>query len=64
MRKLFPCVMLIGSIVVTIADLLARSIISPLEIPIGTVMSVLGGPFFFSFLVSRREVENDAKNLL
>ncbi|CAI3324653.1 MULTISPECIES: FecCD family ABC transporter permease [Enterococcus] len=54
MRKLFPCVMLIGSIVVTIADLLARSIISPLEIPIGTVMSVLGGPFFL-FLLSKQK---------
>ncbi|MGH2242443.1 iron chelate uptake ABC transporter family permease subunit [Enterococcus faecalis] len=42
-----------GSIVVTIADLLARSIISPLEIPLGTVMSVLGGPFFL-FLLSKQ----------
>lgn len=54
MKKLFPCTILIGGLVTTIADLLARIIISPLEIPIGTIMSVLGGPFFL-YLLSKQK---------
>ncbi|QGN29550.1 FecCD family ABC transporter permease [Enterococcus casseliflavus] len=54
MKKLLPCTVLLGGIVMTMADLIARVVISPLELPVGTVMSVLGGPFFL-FLLSKQK---------
>ena len=49
-----PFTMLIGALLLTIADLFSRVVASPLEIPIGTVMSVIGGPFFL-YLVARKK---------
>lgn len=48
--KLFPYTLLIGAIIAVFADFIARMIISPMEIPIGTVMSIVGGPFFLYLL--------------
>jgi len=52
-RFLFPAVVLLGAIVVLICDLLARTLFSPIEIPVGIIMSVLGAPFFLYLLRSR-----------
>ena len=41
-----------GAAFVILADLLARTIISPQEIPIGVITGVIGGPFFL-FLLRR-----------
>ncbi len=34
-----------------LADLIARTIIAPIEIPVGIVTAVIGGPFFIWLLV-------------
>ncbi len=52
-RFLFPAAVLLGAIVVLICDLLARTLCSPIEIPVGIIMSVLGAPFFLYLLRSR-----------
>jgi iron complex transport system permease protein len=39
--------------VVTLADTAARTLFSPLEIPVGIFMSFIGGPFFL-YLLKRR----------
>jgi iron complex transport system permease protein len=39
-----------------IADTLARTLLSPLEIPIGIIMALLGAPFFL-YLLRRRRTE-------
>ncbi|HBL06792.1 MULTISPECIES: iron ABC transporter permease [unclassified Clostridium] len=52
-RFLFPAAVLLGAIVVLICDLLARTLFSPIEIPVGIIMSVLGAPFFLYLLRSR-----------
>jgi len=40
-------------VVVTLADTAARTLFSPLEIPVGIFMSFIGGPFFL-YLLKRR----------
>ncbi|WP_159649686.1 FecCD family ABC transporter permease [Erysipelothrix aquatica] len=53
MKKSLPLTAILGSNLLLLADLLSRTIASPIEIPIGTVMSIIGGPFFL-YLISRR----------
>lgn len=52
-RKLFPTSVLGGAILLVGADVLARTLIAPTEIPIGIITSVLGCPFFL-YLLSRK----------
>ena len=51
-KKTLPFSMMLGSILLLIADLFSRTIAYPIEIPIGTVMSIIGGPFFI-YLISK-----------
>lgn len=50
---LLPCSAIAGAVVVTLADSAARTLFSPLEIPVGIFMSFLGAPFFL-YLLRRR----------
>lgn len=45
-----PASMLLGSILLLIADDLARTIAAPLELPVGVFTALLGGPFFLFLL--------------
>ncbi len=49
-KYLIPFSALLGSSVLMLADTLGRTITAPYEIPVGIVMSVLGGPFFLYLL--------------
>jgi iron complex transport system permease protein len=51
-RLLLPAAALLGAIFVVLADLLARSIVAPAELPLGVVTALVGGPFFL-FLLRR-----------
>jgi iron complex transport system permease protein len=53
-RILLPVSALIGSIFTLLCDLLARVLFAPYEIPVGIIMSFLGGPFFIYLLIKRR----------
>lgn len=53
-RYLLPVSMLAGALILTLADWLARILISPAELPIGLVTSLVGGPFFFWLLTRAR----------
>lgn len=53
-RRLIPASVLLGAILVLAADLLARTLNAPSEIPIGVVTSLLGAPFFL-YLIHRRK---------
>jgi iron complex transport system permease protein len=48
--KVIPAAMLIGSILLLLADDLARTIAAPLELPVGVFTALLGGPFFLYLL--------------
>ncbi len=50
-RYLIPASALGGMLLVILADSLSRVIISPAELPIGIVMSLIGGPFFLVLLL-------------
>ena len=52
-RPLLPASALVGAIVVTVADAIARAALPPAEIPLGLVTAIAGGPFFI-FLLARR----------
>jgi iron complex transport system permease protein len=50
-RVLLPASILGGALILTLADWLARLLVSPAELPIGLVTSLIGGPFFFWLLL-------------
>ncbi|WP_373352802.1 FecCD family ABC transporter permease [Pseudoroseicyclus sp. CXY001] len=49
-RMALPAVALLGAAFTIAADLVARSIIAPLELPVGIVTALVGGPFFIWLL--------------
>ncbi len=53
-RILLPVSALLGSIFTLLCDLLARVLFAPFEIPVGIIMSFLGGPFFIYLLIKGR----------
>ena len=55
-RLLLPASALAGGAFVVIADLLARTLIAPVEIPVGVITATIGAPFFIYLLRhTRRE---------
>lgn len=54
-RVLLPASALLGASFLVLADLLARSLLPNVEMPVGVITSLCGGPFFL-FLLRRREV--------
>ncbi len=46
---------LMGAALLILADVIARTIISPAELPIGLVTAVLGAPFFIGLLVKQKK---------
>ncbi len=55
-RVLLPASMLLGAAFLLVADLGARTLAVPAELPIGIVMSCVGGPFFLWLLLRRRDL--------
>jgi len=47
---LLPATTLLGIATVTLSDTFARTIFSPVELPVGIVMAVIGAPFFLFLL--------------
>ena len=54
-RLLLPASALAGAAFVVIADLLARIILAPAEIPVGIITAVVGAPFFLYLLRRSRK---------
>lgn len=52
--KLLPLCALGGAGFVTVCDLLARVVFAPFELPVGILLSVIGGPFFILLLWRRK----------
>ena len=44
---------LTGALVMIIADLFGRTVLSPIELPVGIVTAVVGGPYLIWILVRR-----------
>ncbi|MDP9749798.1 FecCD family ABC transporter permease [Thermoanaerobacter pentosaceus] len=54
-RVLVPFSAISGAIFLTFADLLARVILKPMEIPIGIITAAFGGPFFLYLLIKSKQ---------
>lgn len=53
-RIVLPASFLFGGAFMVLCDTLARTIIAPVELPVGVVTATIGGPFFLWLLVFRR----------
>lgn len=53
-RKVIPIAALLGALLIIWADVVARIIVSPQELPIGIVTALTGGPFFIWLLKYNR----------
>ena len=58
-RWLLPVSALSGAAFVCVCDVLARILFAPFELPVGIVMSFLGGPFFLYLLIRRKGGRTD-----
>ena len=55
-RWLLPVSALLGGSFVLLCDVTARLLFAPFELPVGIVMSLLGGPFFLWLLLRQGRV--------
>ena len=53
-RLLLPASALLGAVLMTGADTLARTIVAPAEMPIGILTAAVGAPFFLAILLRQR----------
>jgi len=53
-RYLIPCSALMGAAILLISDTAARTVLSPMEIPVGIIMYAIGGVFFLFLIIRAR----------
>jgi iron complex transport system permease protein len=54
-RLLLPASAVVGGTFLMVADTLARTVLSPSEVPVGILTALAGGPFFIYLLVWRKD---------
>lgn len=54
-RIILPCSLLLGASFLTAADTVSRTLISPVEIPVGIITASLGGLFFLWLLIKTKK---------
>jgi iron complex transport system permease protein len=52
-RLVLPASALFGSAFLVLCDLIARTLLAPIEVPVGVITAMLGGPFFLWLLIRR-----------
>jgi iron complex transport system permease protein len=55
-RFLFPYAALTGGLILLVSDLLARTVMAPVILPVGILTSFAGGPLFLYLLMKHREI--------
>ncbi|SFO23526.1 iron complex transport system permease protein [Chitinophaga sp. YR627] len=53
-RILIPGSALSGAVLLTVADLLCRTIVAPAELPVGIITAVIGAPFFLWLIIKEK----------
>jgi iron complex transport system permease protein len=53
-RTLLPASVLAGGAALTLADLMARTIVAPLQLPVGVITALVGVPVFLVLLARGR----------
>lgn len=54
-RILLPCSALVGGAFLIFADTIARRILAPIELPVGVITALCGGPFFLFLLLRYKQ---------
>ncbi|SIN88048.1 iron ABC transporter permease [Salinivibrio sp. ES.052] len=54
-RTLIPLSAILGALLLTLADIIARVIVAPAELPVGIVTALMGAPFFLWLLIQQRQ---------
>ncbi len=54
-RILLPTSIIVGALFLVICDAVARVIVSPVELPVGVITALSGGPFFIYLLRQKKE---------
>lgn len=54
-RQLLPASLWLGAVLAVAADLLARTLIAPLELPVGVLTALLGAPAFLALFLRGRQ---------
>ena len=52
-RALLPAAAVLGALLLLLADMVARTVAAPAEVPIGLITALIGGPFFLMLLYRR-----------
>jgi iron complex transport system permease protein len=53
-RSLLPISMIIGGLLLLAADMIARTVVAPLDMPVGIVTALIGSPFFIWLLIKQK----------
>jgi iron complex transport system permease protein len=53
-RLVLPASTFFGAAFLVLCDVIARTVLAPIELPVGIITAVLGGPFFLWLLITRR----------
>ncbi len=56
-KKLLPATLLFGGIFLIVSDTIARTIISPSQLPIGVITAFIGAPYFLFLLYRHSKIE-------
>ncbi|MEK4424632.1 FecCD family ABC transporter permease [Solibacillus sp. FSL K6-1523] len=54
-RFLIPISSLLGALILLVSDTVARTILAPIEIPVGIITSCIGAPFFIYILLQKKK---------
>jgi iron complex transport system permease protein len=52
-RVVLPASACFGAAFLVACDLIARTVLAPIELPVGIVTALIGGPFFLWLLIRR-----------
>jgi iron complex transport system permease protein len=55
-RVLLPAAALLGGILVTLADLAARTVVAPRQLPVGALTALIGVPLFLMLMRRQRSI--------
>lgn len=54
-KYVLPASALLGALILTLADMIARTIVAPVELPIGVITALLGTPLFLYILIKDKK---------
>lgn len=54
-RRVLPASTILGGLLLLLADDVARTVVAPVELPVGIITALLGGPFFLYILKTRKQ---------